>query len=174
AKQGCNHLYGWQLLGFIHFLVSDFHFLSVQLHDGDRFPSVFLGLKGMFLDQRVRCQKLANPFAKRARSVSMNNPDSRFVRQRRVIQEFVEPGCKRSALTVSGEAFTPRSACDSAMVCKTAAFSSSRASPRTSCIFRRAVFSTCVRGPRSFTASTTRATFSSKRFCISANCASSS
>ena len=85
------------------------------------------------------------------------------------------PGRSRSALTVSEEvAFTPRSACDSEMVSRTAAFNSSRAPLRTSCIFRRTVFSACARSSRSFTASTTRKTFSSKRFCISANCASSS
>ncbi len=85
------------------------------------------------------------------------------------------PGCSRSALTASSEAaLTPRSACDFEIVCTTAAFSSSRASLRTPCIFRRDVFSNCTRNSRSFTASTMRATFSSKRFCISANCASNS
>src|SRR5205814_8740851 len=78
-----------QLLGFIHFLVSDFHFLSLQLHDGDRFPSVLFGLKRMFLDQRMRSQKLANPLAKRARTVSMNDPDARLVRERRIVEEFI-------------------------------------------------------------------------------------
>ena len=103
--------------------------------------------------------------SKRRNTTGLLNPRTRI---------FV-PGCSRSALTASSEAaFAPRSACDSEMVCTTAAFNSSRASPRTSCIFRRAVFSICARSSRSFTASTTRATFSSKRFCISANCASSS
>src|SRR5882724_9114105 len=84
------------------------------------------------------------------------------------------PACKRSPLIASTCVDVPRSACESDSVCTTAAFSSSRASPRTSCIFRRAVFSIWPRNSRSFTASTTRATFSSKRFCISANLSSSS
>ena len=85
------------------------------------------------------------------------------------------PACKRSALTACKEGeCVPRSACDSEMVCTAAAFSSSRAVLRTSCIFRRVLFSSCARSSRSFTPSTTRATFSSKRFCISSNCASSS
>src|SRR5882762_10548090 len=73
-----------------YFLISDFHFLSLQLHNGDRLPSVLLGLKQMFLNQRVRRQKLANPLAKCACSVSVNDPDSRLARERGVIQEFVQ------------------------------------------------------------------------------------
>src|SRR5882724_2052183 len=84
------------------------------------------------------------------------------------------PACKRSLLMAPACADVPRSACESDSVCTNAAFSSSRASPRTSCTLRREDFSICPRNSRSFTASTTRATFSSKRFCISANLSSSS
>src|SRR6267143_138344 len=64
----------------LYFLISDFHFLSLQLHDGDRLSSMLLGLKQMFLNQRVRGQKLANALAKCARSVPVNNPDTRLAR----------------------------------------------------------------------------------------------
>src|SRR5260370_26141983 len=73
------------------FLLSDFHFLSLQLHDGDGLSPMLLGLKRMFFDQRMRSQELANPLAERTRSVPVNDPDSRLARQRGVIQEFVQP-----------------------------------------------------------------------------------
>src|SRR6266403_5929125 len=72
------------------FLFSDFPFLSLQFHDGDRFSSLLLGLKRMFLHQRMRSQKLSNPLAKCARPVPVNDPDTRFARKRGVIQEFVQ------------------------------------------------------------------------------------
>src|SRR6267378_5085205 len=77
-------------LSIFYFLFSDFHFLSLQLHNGDRFSSMLLGLKRMFLHQRMRSQKLSNPLAKCARPVPVNDPDTRFARKRGVIQEFVQ------------------------------------------------------------------------------------
>src|SRR6266702_7780680 len=77
--------------GVRFFLFTDSLFLCPQLYDGDRLSPALLGLKRMFLNQRMRSQELANPPAECARSVSMNNPDSRLVRQRGVIQEFVQP-----------------------------------------------------------------------------------
>jgi len=44
----------------------------------------------MFLNQRMRSQELANPPAECARAVSVNDPDSRLVRQRSIVQEFVQ------------------------------------------------------------------------------------
>src|SRR5260370_40657408 len=80
----------WQQLSDVGlFLLSDFHFLSLQLHDGDGLSSMLLGLKRMLFDQRMRSQELANPLAERTRSVPANDPHSRVPRHRVVIPEFV-------------------------------------------------------------------------------------
>ncbi len=51
---------------------------------------MLFALKGVFFHQGVRSQKRANPLAERARSVSVNNPDTPFVSQRGIIQKFVQ------------------------------------------------------------------------------------
>src|SRR6266404_5570456 len=75
----------------VYFLFSDFHFLRLKFHDGNRLSSVLLGLKRMFLNQRMRSKELADPFAERASAVAVNDPDSSFVRQSCIVQEFVQP-----------------------------------------------------------------------------------
>ena len=75
----------------VYFLFSDFHFLGLKLHDGNRLSSMLLGLKRMFLNQRMRSKELADPFAERASAVAVNDPDSSFVRQSSIVQEFVQP-----------------------------------------------------------------------------------
>src|SRR4029077_6467213 len=90
AKQRDSNLDRSRIRLSVLFLISDFPFLSLQFHDGDGFPAVLLSLKRMFLHQRMGSQKFANPLTKRAGPVSMNDPYSRLVRQRGVIQEFVQ------------------------------------------------------------------------------------
>jgi hypothetical protein len=41
-------------IGLFLILFSDFYLLALQLHDGNRLTAVLLGLKRMFLNQRVR------------------------------------------------------------------------------------------------------------------------
>src|SRR5208283_2443101 len=65
------------------------------------------------------------------------------------------PDCKLARLIASADSvLSPKSCCDSAMVCTTAAFHWSFASPRTPRNCRPAVFSSCLRSSRSCTAST--------------------
>src|SRR5208282_5637892 len=90
SKAAGSYLNGSKFRAAIQFLFSDFHFLALQLHDGNCFPAMLLGLKRMFLDQRVRSEKRSNAFAKSAGSVSVNDPDARLIRQSGVIQEFVQ------------------------------------------------------------------------------------